>query len=162
MFRWLRRAYQIVFLGFFLFLLLVTTAGLIRGYDVQWLLEFDPLVAVTTALASHTLYGALLWSLVLIVPTLILGRFFCSWMCPMGVLHHALGFLARKRRPPDRARQNAPRPSHKIKYLVLAVMLGLAAAGSTQIGLLDPIASTWRGLATSVMPALGNLAFGMY
>jgi len=30
-------------------------------------------------------------------------------------------------------KQNAPRRSHKIKYLVLAVMLGLAAAGSVQI-----------------------------
>jgi polyferredoxin len=162
MFLWLRRAYQVVFIAFFLFLVFMTTAGLIRSYDVQWLLTFDPLVALTTALASHSLYHALLWSLVIIVPTLVLGRFFCSWICPMGVLHHALGFLARKRRIPDRVKANNPRPSHKIKYVVLAVMLGLAAAGSVQIGLLDPIASTWRGLAASVMPALGNVAFGMY
>ncbi|HEX7596882.1 MAG TPA: 4Fe-4S ferredoxin, partial [Polyangia bacterium] len=67
MFLWLRRAWQIVFLGFFLFCVVVTTAGLIRSYDVKWLLEFDPLVAVTTALASHALHHTLLWSLVLIV-----------------------------------------------------------------------------------------------
>jgi len=85
--RWLRRSYQVVFLGFFLFFVVVTTAGLIRGYDVQWLLEFDPLVALTTALASHSLHHTLLWALILIVITLVLGRVFCAWMCPMGVLH---------------------------------------------------------------------------
>jgi ferredoxin len=49
-----------------------------------------------------------------------------------------------------------------VKYAILAVMLGLAALGSVQIGLLDPIASTWRGLATSVLPAASNTAYGIY
>ena len=162
MFLWLRRSYQAVFLGFFLFLIFAATSLYIRGYDVQWFLEIDPLVALTTALSSHTLHKALWWSLPLIVLTLVFGRFFCSWMCPMGVLHHVLGYLGRKRKILERVKQNAPRPSRKIKYAVLAVMLGLAAAGSTQIGLLDPIASTWRGLSVSVLPAASNTAFGLY
>jgi len=99
MFRWLRRAYQIVFLGFFLFLVLVTTAGLIRGYDVQCCSSSTSGRAHHCAgfafAAPHVAVGA-----DLIVLTLVLGRVFCAWMCPMGVLHQALGFLARKRRPP--------------------------------------------------------------
>jgi MauM/NapG family ferredoxin protein len=162
MFLWLRRSYQAIFLAFFLFLVFATTSFYIRGYDVQWFLELDPLVALTTALASHTLHHALMWAVPLIVLTLVFGRFFCSWMCPMGVLHHMLGFLGRKRKVLQRVEQNVPRSSHKIKYAVLAVMLGLAAAGSTQIGLLDPIASTWRGLSTSAIPAASNTALGLY
>ncbi|MBN2575194.1 MAG: 4Fe-4S binding protein [Deltaproteobacteria bacterium] len=162
MFSWLRRAYQAVFLAFFLFLVFVSTSQYIRGYDVQWFLELDPLVALTTTLASHALHHTLLWALPLIVLTLVFGRFFCSWICPMGTLHHMLGFLGRKRKVLDRVKQNAPRPSHKIKYAILAVMLGLAAAGSTQIGLLDPIASTWRGLSVSLLPAASNTAYGLY
>jgi polyferredoxin len=162
MFLWLRRSYQAVFLLFFLFLVFASTSQFIRGYDVQWFLEIDPLVALTTALSSHVLHHALLWSLPLIVLTLVFGRFFCSWMCPMGVLHHLLGHLGRKRKVLQRVEQNAPRSSHKIKYAVLAVMLGLAAAGSVQIGLLDPIASTWRGLSVSVLPAASNTAYGLY
>ena len=123
MFLWLRRAYQAIFLLFFLFLVFSTTSIFIRSYDVQWFLEIDPLVALTTALSSHALHHTLLWSLPLIVLTLVFGRFFCSWMCPMGVLHHALGFLGRKRKVLQRVQQNAPRPSHKIKYAILAVML---------------------------------------
>ncbi len=162
MFIWLRRAYQAVFLGFFLFLIFATTSRYLLGYDVEWFLELDPLVALTTTLASHRLHHTLVWALPLIVLTLIFGRFFCSWMCPMGVLHHALGFLGRKRKVLERMKQNAPRPSHRIKYVILAVMLGMAAAGSTQIGLLDPIASTWRGLSVSLVPAVSNTAYGLY
>lgn len=162
MFLWLRRFYQLAFFAFFIFLVFSTTSVFIHGYDVPWFLELDPLVALTTSLASHSLHHTLWWALPLIVLTLIFGRFFCSWMCPMGVLHHVLGHLGRKRKLLERVEQNAPRPSHKIKYAILAVMLGLAAAGSTQIGLLDPIASTWRGLSASAIPAASNTAFGVY
>jgi MauM/NapG family ferredoxin protein len=161
-FLWLRRVYQLVFLGFFLFLVFSATSAYIRAYDVQWFLELDPLIALTTALASHVLHHALVWALPLVVLTLVFGRFFCAWVCPMGALHHTFGFLARKRKILQRVEQNRPRSSHKTKYAILAVMLGLAAAGSTQVGLLDPIASTWRGLSTSLIPATSNSAFAIY
>ena len=162
MFVWLRRYWQVAFLLFFLFLVLATTSLYIRGYDVEWFLQLDPLVALTTLLASHRLHHALVWALPLIVLTLFLGRFFCSWVCPMGVLHQAIGWLFRKRRPLDRIKQNAPRASRRTKYVILAVFLGMAVMGSTQIGVLDPIASTWRGLSVSVIPAASNTAFGLY
>jgi polyferredoxin len=162
MFLWLRRAYQVVFFGLFLFLVLVTTAGLIRGYPVHWFLDVDPLVALSTVLATRSLHYHLLWALPLVVLTLVFGRFFCGWICPMGVLHHLLGWVGRKRRKPDRMKQNAARPSRKIKYFILLFMLGAAALGSVQVGLLDPIASTWRAFSTSLIPAFSNSAFGLY
>ncbi|HEY3352403.1 MAG TPA: 4Fe-4S binding protein, partial [Polyangia bacterium] len=161
-FRAVRRAWQVVFLVLFLFLVVVTSASLIRGYPVEWFLALDPLAALTTALATRSLYHHLLWALPLVVLTLVFGRFFCGWMCPMGVLHQALGWLGRRRKKPERVVQNRPRASHQVKYVILAVMLGMALVGSVQIGLLDPIASTWRGLATTVIPGASNTAFGLY
>jgi MauM/NapG family ferredoxin protein len=38
----------------------------------------------------------------------------------------------------------------------------MALIGSTQIGLLDPIATTWRAFATVLVPAADNTALGMY
>ncbi|MFH0901868.1 MAG: 4Fe-4S binding protein, partial [Pseudomonadota bacterium] len=162
MFVWLRRAYQLFFLGLFLFLVVVTAPSLLRGYPVDWFLDVDPLVAVSTALSTRSLHHHLLWAVPLIALTLVFGRFFCGWICPMGVLHQAVSFLARKRRKLDRARQNKSRRSRRVKYLVLAAMLGMAALGSVQTGLLDPIASTWRALAVSIVPAMSNTAFGLY
>ena len=153
----LRRAYQVLFLSLFLFLLVVTSAGAIKGYPVGWFLWGDPLVALSTALASRTLAPHLLWSVPLVLVALVFGRFFCGWMCPMGVLHHVISYLSLKRKAVDRIAANQPRPAwQRVKYYVLVVMLGMAALGSTQVGLLDPIASTWRGLATVVVPAAAN------
>ena len=52
MFVWLRRSYQAIFLIFFLFLVFVSTSLFIRGYDVQWFLELDPLPPITNLDAS--------------------------------------------------------------------------------------------------------------
>ena len=49
---------------------------------VSKFLEIDPLVALATSITTHTLYKGLLWSLIILIPTLFLGRFFCNWICP--------------------------------------------------------------------------------
>jgi hypothetical protein len=43
---------------------------------VRLFFEWDPLVAVANAFASHALYRGLAWSLIILLPTLFLGRFF--------------------------------------------------------------------------------------
>jgi len=158
LFLWIRRAWQAVFLGLFLFLVAVTTASLVGGYPVEWFLGLDPLVALSSALSARSLARPLLWAVPLVVLTLVFGRFFCGWVCPMGVLHHALGFTARPRRASARVAANRPRRAYLAKYGILLVLLGLALAGSNQVGWLDPIAFTWRALATSVFPAADGLA----
>jgi MauM/NapG family ferredoxin protein len=159
---WLRRGYQITFFLLFLYLVLMTTAALIGGHPVEWFLGFDPLVAVSTALAAHSITTALAWAIPLVVLTLVLGRFFCGWICPMGTLHHLLGWLGRPRRVPDRVAVNLPRRAYHLPYFILAGMLVAALLGTNQIGLLDPIAFTWRAFATSLVPAIDNMAFGLY
>jgi polyferredoxin len=58
---------------------------------VRLFFEWDPLVALVNALAGHALYRGLIWCLIILVPTLFLGRFFCGWICPMGTLQHFVG-----------------------------------------------------------------------
>src|SRR5581483_5461521 len=80
-----RRASQIFFLLLFLALLVLTSLRPSSGSSdihmrapVRLFFEWDPLVAITNALAGHALYRGLLWSLLILVPTLFLGRFFCG------------------------------------------------------------------------------------
>jgi len=162
MFLWLRRAYQVFFIGLFFYLMIVATVSLIGGHPVHLFLAMDPLVATVTALSTHSLHHHLLWAVPIIILTLIFGRFFCGWICPMGVMHQVLGWLARKRRVRERMAQNEKRTSSRVKYAILAVMLGMAAMGSAQIGLLDPIATTWRAFSTSIFPTAGNAVYGIY
>ena len=60
----IRRAYEGLFLGLFLFFLLITDLRYLKGWPVSLFLEATPLVAVATALTTHTIYRNLVWGLV--------------------------------------------------------------------------------------------------
>lgn len=152
---------QAFFFGLFVFFVFVTWFSRMGGYPVSLFLEIDPLVAVATAISTHTVYRHLIWSLVLIVPTLLLGRFFCNWMCPYGTLHQFIGWLFNTRRNIDKLAINRYRPIFQLKYIILLVFGVLAVFGMLQIGLLDPICIMYRTFATAIAPAsdLAGLKF---
>jgi polyferredoxin len=97
-----RRISQVFFFSLFVWFCIVSTVGekfwQLRGWPVNWFLQLDPLVAFGTILTTHTLYRALLWALVTVILTMVFGRFFCSWLCPFGSLHHFVGFLGNQRK----------------------------------------------------------------
>jgi len=120
-----------------------------------WLAKFfqiDPLIALATAITTHTLYKGLIWSLVILLPTLLLGRFFCSWVCPFGALHHFLGWVFNRRSVEARIESNRYRRLYRVKYYVLFAMLTAAIFGTLQIGLLDPLCLLFRSVTTAVEP----------
>ncbi len=160
--RTIRRIYAVFFLGLFLFLLLVTDFKRLKGYEVSLILELDPLTAIAGLLTSHTLYKGLAFSLLILLPTLFFGRFFCSWVCPLGILNQWISHFFNKRRPVEDYKVNAYRPLYRSKYYILAVLLVLALFGSLQTGLLDPITLLTRSFAISGLPALHWLGAGVY
>ena len=153
----LRRASQIVFFALFLALLLRTEfRGSLRlPYPVAWFFQLDPLVALSNALAAHALYRGMLWSLVILIPTLFLGRFFCGWICPLGSVHHFFGSLgSESKRGTKRIASNRYKPWQSVKYYLLAGFLAAAVFGSSIVGLLDPISFLARSLVLSILPGV--------
>jgi polyferredoxin len=144
---------QTLFFALFMFLLWVTWFSRLGGYPVSLFLEVDPLVGLSTALSTHTVYRWLWRGMWVLVPTLLLGRVFCNWMCPYGSLHQFFGWLFNIRGNKNNIDANRYRPSYQLKYYLLVVMLVLAAFGSLQIGLLDPICLLVRTMTTTVAPA---------
>ena len=172
--RRLRRASQILFLLLFVFLLLRTEFSgsfrALRGdlhlrYPVRWFLELDPLAAIGNALATRALYRGLLWSLVILIPTLFLGRFFCGWICPFGTLHHFFGNRpSESKRGRQRLEANRYRSWQTLKYYLLIAFLLAALLGSNVMGLFDPISLLVRSLGLSVLPGINygvNAATGV-
>jgi polyferredoxin len=151
-----RRVAQVFFFSLFLFLSFVTDLRYLKGYPASLFLELDPLVAFATAITTHTVYMGLLWSLLLIVPTLLFGRIFCNWICPYGILHHVTGWLFGKGRAPERERieANRYRKWYSWKYAILIAMIVTAICGSLQIGWLDPICLFHRSMSTAILPMI--------
>jgi polyferredoxin len=163
----LRRLSQIIFLFLFLILLVFTSLKGIPGLTglgassdinihgpVRLFFESDPLVAIANAIASHALYRGLLWSLVILLPTLFLGRFFCGWICPMGTLQHFVGNMpSEAKRGKQFIEANRYKRWQTIKYVVLIAGLVAAAFGSMVIGWLDPFSLLVRSIGLSILPA---------
>jgi polyferredoxin len=121
---------------------------------VRLFFEWDPLIALTNALASHALYRGLLWSLVILVPTLFLGRFFCGWICPMGTLQHVVGNMpSESKRGKQRIESNRYKRWQTVKYVVLIAGLVAALCGTMAIGWLDPFSLLVRSVGLSLLPA---------
>lgn len=121
-----RRAYEALALGLFLFFLVITDLRYLKGWPVSLFLEMTPLVAVATALTTHTIYRNLFWGLVIIAITMMLGRVWCNWMCPFGILHHIFGNIRPARNTKDAIEVNRYRPIYALKYYILAAMIAMA------------------------------------
>ncbi len=148
----IRRIYSIFFFILFLLLLAITNFRHMKGYEVSLFLEVDPLISISSFLTSGTIYKGLIFSLLLIIPTMFLGRFFCSWICPLGILNHWISHFFNKRRPVDEYKVNAYRKIYRLKYYILTALIVLALLGTLQVGLLDPIALITRSFVVSVYP----------
>lgn len=167
--RSLRVVWQATTLLAFLALLLLMMGGLVGALPLTVFLRLDPLTALSTALASGTLAPTLALALAIVLVTLVLGRVFCSWICPLGALNTLVGRLFRRRRTaPEEAARNAWRPAFRAKYLILAGLLAAAALGVNAAGILDPIPLLVRSVvvgfypgATAAVPFLPGGAYPM-
>ena len=158
----LRRISQVFFLLAFIALLVFTslrptpgaTGDIHLRAPVRLFFEWDPLVAVANAFATHALYRGLFWSLIILVPTLFLGRFFCGWICPMGTLQHFVGNMpSESKRGKQRIESNRYKRWQTIKYVVLIAGLVAAFFGSMAIGWFDPFSLLVLSVGLALLPA---------
>ncbi len=164
--RWARRISQSFFLILFFFLLFQTefrgdfdqssAESIQLNYPVSLFLEMDPLVAVSTALSTHALYNKVILALIIIVGTILIGRFFCGWICPLGTLNQFFSSFKPERKAAARIEANRYKGWMAVKYYILFAFIALAIFTSLQVGLLDPIAFLIRSLATSILPAVNT------
>jgi polyferredoxin len=163
----LRRISQIFFLLLFLALLVLaamrpasgTTAEIHMRTPVRLFFQLDPLVALTNVFATHALFRGLLWSLLILVPTFFVGRFFCGWICPLGTMQHFIGNMpSEAKRGKQRIESNRYKRWQTVKYVVLIAGLMAAFFGSMAIGWLDPFSLLVRSVGLSLLPAFNFAA----
>ncbi len=154
-----RRLAQIFFFALFGWLCLAATVGPSwwqwRGWPIAWFLQLDPLVALGTVLTTHSLHPSLAWALVTIGLTILFGRVFCGFVCPLGALHQFVGWLGRLGHwPRDKMAANIYRPAQAIKYYLLLALLA-AAAGNLGFTLVRASRdSAWLALSIAAVAVL--------
>ena len=153
-----RRISQGFFLALFVWFCLAAQLGeawhQLRGWPVNWFLQLDPLAGLATLLGTGSVYRGLLWGLATVVLTMLLGRFFCGWICPFGTLHQMTGYAAHRGVLLSlRVRMNRYRRAQRLKYWILTFML--ASSGSHM--LIHPFGQAWTGVvwAAGIAVVLG-------
>lgn len=152
-----RRVVQAALLALFVYLLSLARWPLSEAVLTNAFLSLDPLLSLQAAIAGRTWVPALIYGIALLAATVLLGRFFCGWMCPMGTLIEWSDDLVfgRGRR---RVKKNHERIGRGVKYGVLLVILIAAAFGEGLAYLADPICWATRLFAYVVWPVAGTLA----
>ena len=160
---WLRRASQGVFLILFFYLFLETVYHPVNrsGRGVDLFFQIDPLVLLSSWLASHQLSAALLLSLITAGVTLLAGRWFCGWICPFGTLHNLFAGL-RAARAKEKIESGGYSRWQRSKYYVLAGLVVACALGLNLTGWLDPFSFLYRSLATAVFPMVNDAVVSVF
>ncbi|MBN1572933.1 MAG: 4Fe-4S binding protein [Deltaproteobacteria bacterium] len=169
---YLRRAVQLFFILIFLTLFVATTyrGGNEVHYPINVFFQVDPLTAIGNILATKSFEGFVdffLPSLIILLATIIIGRFFCGWVCPVGGVLDLLrpvvyGGKARARGAEGGLwLKNAKFPK-SLKYYLLIIILIPTLFSVNLTGIFDPLSIAIRSLTIAIYPLFSSLSFSIF
>jgi polyferredoxin len=144
---------QALSLLLFLYLLLATKRGGLTYLPHDLFFRLDPLTALTSMIASRQWIGPLALGLTIPIAAVVLGRFWCGWLCPLGTLVD----WTRLRRHPHRGERDLPSAWRGLKHGVLLSILLAALIGNLTLLFLDPVTLVFRSVTVAVLPPLAAL-----
>jgi polyferredoxin len=162
-FVWLRRSSQTSFLLLFLYAFLQAEYHPINetGHLVKLFFQMDPLILLSSWVSSHQVMSGLLFSLITVGVTIVIGRWFCGWVCPFGTLHNLLTSL-RMRPAKEKLATGGYSRWQKTKYYLLAALLTAAICGINLTGWFDPFSFLYRSTALVAYPAVNDGAKSLF
>ena len=160
-YRWWRKgrvAAQLLFFLLFVFLFVKTdyTGSDTIEYAVNILFRIDPLLALATMLAVKTVITLMLPALLVVLLSLVAGRSFCGWICPLG------GLLDGWRRLFGAAGTQSASRFPSLPKILLVFILVSALFGVPLAGYLDPFSILVRGLSQAVYPGVNEVTVSFF
>ncbi len=155
----IRLYYQIFFLFLFFLLLYLAAQGNLKGYPVTVLLDSSPLNALGALFSSWNVAHTMWLGFVILALSFFLGRFFCSFICPLGTIFHFVSWLSQNKKISEKIKVNKYSFLQIYKFSLLIILLTCALFGGLQIGLFDPISLLTRTSAVFIYPAIDSKLF---
>jgi MauM/NapG family ferredoxin protein len=147
-----QRVVQGCSLALFVFLLWKASHPLPGWIGVDLFLRLDPLISLGAMAAARTFIPALIWGLVVLGLTAVLGRFFCGFLCPFGVTVDMADRMTARWRRKRNSSAETRRLGRRWKYLILAFTGGTALLGISSVFLFSPISIATRFFGFVLFP----------
>ena len=117
------------------------------NYPVTFFFQIDPLIWLTSLISGHQWIKGFGWAIGIVTITLLFGRLFCGFICPLGTLCHLTSYVKPSLKGRKMVNANQKRPDQKYKYVILILFLVASLLGLNFTGLLDPLAFLFRSLS---------------
>jgi MauM/NapG family ferredoxin protein len=149
--RWrrIRKAVQVLSLALYIYLLFAALQRRAAFPLADLFLRLDPLAALGAMLASREWIPRLALALITLGLTLVLGRVWCGWLCPLGTILEWTAFRSASRRS-----ESIPPRWRMVKVFVLFVIVAAALFGNLTLLIFDPLTLLTRTMTTVILPAL--------
>jgi polyferredoxin/Pyruvate/2-oxoacid:ferredoxin oxidoreductase delta subunit len=145
-----RRSVQTAAFLTFLILFIASRRGVWDPVLINLPIRLDPLNMLANGLSSRIWQPAAALALITVILTLVFGRVWCGFLCPLGSILDLFR--------PRRYEQHAPDDKWRnFKYILLLVILTAAFFGSLTLLVFDPLNILFRTLSVSVWPGLDRL-----
>ncbi|MFQ5952195.1 MAG: 4Fe-4S dicluster domain-containing protein [Candidatus Omnitrophota bacterium] len=112
----------------------------------------NPLIMFITSISERIVLPGIVFAFAMIFLTLVLGRFFCGWVCPLGTMIDGTGALRREKFRPIPNKVN--RKIRKIKFYILGIIALIALAGVQVAWILDPMVIMARFVSLNLIPTV--------
>lgn len=114
-------------------------------------IHLSPLAMLSNLLSSKTFLAGSALSLIILLSSLVVGRAWCGWLCPMGTILDIFNFSKHKKR------SEPPQALRKIKYGLLIVILISAIFGNLTLLIFDPVTIFIRSNTLTILPVLEKI-----
>ena len=144
-----RRIFQVLFFLFFVYLFITARFPYEVSVDSDLMLRFSPLIPLFEFIDNFN-FNWLFWpGMIIILLTPFIGRFFCSWICPLGTM---LDVTDRIIKTPSNKISNKWENLRFLKFGILIAALILALFSINIWGYLDPLSITNRAFTVIIFP----------
>lgn len=148
----IRKSSQAVFLALFIYIFWPASSPLKGILSAEIFLKTDPLIVFLTSISERIILPGVALSFIMLLLTLVFGRFFCGWICPLGTTIDLIGCLDRRKPVKSNPASNK---SRRIKFFILAIIAFSALLGIQLVWFFDPVAIMARLVSLNLLAGKG-------